>query len=82
MFEINGVVLLTAPEVAKRLGMTERQVRRLAEDGAFVAYSTGRDWIIREDSLSNYTPSKRGRPRSSTAKARSGAMPELRKDRK
>jgi excisionase family DNA binding protein len=78
MIEINGVVLLTATEVAERLGMTERQVRRIAESGAFVAYSTGRDWIIREDSLADYTPSKRGRPRSASEAPRN-AVPKSKK---
>jgi excisionase family DNA binding protein len=57
--------LLTTQEVAKRLGVLPRQVTRLIEKGKIPAQKYGRDYLIDEKDLEEYSSNRRqpGRPR-------------------
>lgn len=71
------MALITTAEAAERLGVTDRRVRQMIEDGILKGEKVGRDYLIDEDSLeaAKERP-KPGRPTKkatdkSTAKKRS-----------
>lgn len=53
--------LLTTDDVAKKLGVTTRQVRRLIEVGRLPAVRLGRDLFVKPEDLAAFKPRKRGR---------------------
>lgn len=52
--EVSGEKLLTAREVSALLAVTERQVRRLCEQGKLPARKLGQHWLISETDLDTY----------------------------
>ena len=65
--------LLTTEEVAERLGVTSRQVRRLIEAGSLPAVRLGRDLFVKPEDLANYKPRPRG---AGSHRSRSGQQPK------
>ena len=51
---ISGAPLLTVPEVAKRLRLSQRTVRRLIESGDLVCLRFGRAVRVSEEDLAVY----------------------------
>jgi excisionase family DNA binding protein len=47
-------VLYTVSEAAPKMGVTERQVRRLAKNGDIDARRPGREWLIAEQAVIDY----------------------------
>lgn len=45
------MALITTAEAAERLGVTDRRVRQMIEDGLLKGEKVGRDYLIEEDSL-------------------------------
>lgn len=58
-------MLLTVPQVAKRLGLSTARVRALCSQGRIMARKMGRDWIIEEARILPGRPA--GRPRKKIA---------------
>jgi excisionase family DNA binding protein len=54
--------LLTTPEVARRLGVTQRRVLALIEAGRLPSKQYGRDHVIREKDIELVAVRKWGRP--------------------
>ena len=59
-------VLLSAPEVAQRLGLSEAMVRRYCLQGRLPARKIGKGWAIRRWDVERFaaTPRRSGRPAS------------------
>jgi excisionase family DNA binding protein len=59
-------VLLSAPEVAQRLGLSEAMVRRYCIQGRLPARKIGKGWAIRRWDVERFaaTPRRSGRPAS------------------
>lgn len=57
--------LLTTIEAAEKLGVSERRVRQLINEGKLKAHKLGRDYAIEESLLESVkTYGKAGRPKS------------------
>lgn len=54
IIEVSGEKLLTSREVSALLALTERQVRRLCEQGKLPAQKLGQHWLISETDLDTY----------------------------
>ena len=55
--------MLTTKQAAARLNISIRRVRALIYAGRLPATKAGRDWLITEQDLADYTPRPAGRPR-------------------
>jgi excisionase family DNA binding protein len=58
--------LLTIPEVAERLGLSEPMVRRYCAEGRLPAQKVGNGWVVRRWDVERFaaTPRRSGRPHS------------------
>jgi excisionase family DNA binding protein len=46
---------ITAPEAARRLGVTDRRVRQLIDEGKLIGYRVGtRQLLVKESSIEEY----------------------------
>jgi len=54
--------LISTQEAAEILQITRRGVLKAIHRGDIKAQRIGRTWAVDKDSLSNYTPSKGGKP--------------------
>lgn len=59
--------LLTAAEVATRLGIHPSLVRVYCREGRIKAERKGRDWLITESAVAAFEKTRRGRGRPPTA---------------
>ena len=60
--------LLSVKEAAERLGVSDRRVRQLIEEGAIVAHQLGREHAIEESALEGVKVyGKAGRPKKRPA---------------
>lgn len=65
-------LLLSIPEAARRLGVSERRVRSLCDEGKLAAVKVGKFWIIREADLTAWQPQPRGWPKGRPRGSHSG----------
>ena len=68
----NAVTLLTTKDAAARLGVSQRRVIALIQDGRLPAQKVGRDYLIQERDLKLVSDRKPGRPRTRAPKATIG----------
>jgi excisionase family DNA binding protein len=57
---------ITAPEAARRLGVSERRVRQLCALGQLPARKVARDWVIHPTDVERFAelePGRAGKPR-------------------
>jgi excisionase family DNA binding protein len=64
---MESVTLLSTSEVATKLGVTERRMRSMINEGKLTAHKLGRDYAIEEQLLKTVPVyGKRGRPSRDT----------------
>jgi excisionase family DNA binding protein len=61
--------LLSVADVAERLGVTDRQVRRLITAGTLPGVRVGRDLFVKPEDFASFKPRPKGRPSKSETKA-------------